>query len=74
MDEYKATTNAIISLIGIILSLVGCATVGGGVMGYLQARNLNDAVLAAVILLIGLTDLTIGLYVNYHWLKLVAFH
>lgn len=57
--------NAILFLIGITLSLVGCATVGGGVMGYLQIHNLNDAVLVAVILLIGLTELAIGLYMIY---------
>jgi len=65
MDGNNDTANAIIFLVGTILSLVGCSTVGGGVMWSLQIRNLNDAILAAVILLLGLAALAIGLYMIY---------
>jgi len=65
MSKNRDAANAILFLVGIILSVVGCANVGSGVMWYLQIRNLNDAILATVILLTGLAALAIGLHMIY---------
>jgi hypothetical protein len=52
--------KAIFTLAGVIAMLVGCAAAGTGPILYLQRPDLTNAILAAIILPLGLIIVAIG--------------